>query len=78
MEAFISITKVYRGEVGGKTISLNWHDLREMGGKLTRGHMYLVLLRPNARSMKPIRAGEHVPFWDALDKTEIIAVVELK
>ena len=78
MEAFIRITKVYRGEAGGKTISLDWHDLHETGVKLTRGHRYLVLLRPNTKSMKAIRAGEYVPFWDALDKEEILAIVELK
>jgi hypothetical protein len=78
MEAFIQITKVYRGEAGGKTISLDWHYLHETGVKLTRGHRYLVLLRPNARSMEAIQAGEHVPFWRALDEKEILAVVELK
>jgi len=78
MEAYLRVTKVYRGEAGGKTIYLDWDDLRETGMKLTRGHRYLVLLRPNSKSMKAIRAGEYVPFWDALDKEEVLAIVELK
>ena len=78
MEAYVRVTKVYRGEAAGKTIALDWDYLRESGKKLTRGHRYLVLLRPNAKSMKAIRAGEYVPFWDALDEEEILAVVELK
>ena len=78
MEAYIQVTKVYRGEAGGKTIALDWDDLRETGRKLTRGHRYLVLLRPTTKSMKAIRAGEYVPFWDALNGEEVLAIVELK
>ena len=78
MESSIRVGKVYRGEAGGKYIYLGWSDLLDMGLKLKRDHTYLVLLRPNEKSMRAIRAGEHVPFWDALDDEEIVAIVELK
>jgi len=78
MEALIQIKKVYRGEAGGKFIYLDWFDLLHRGMRLKRDHTYLVLLRPNERSMQSIRKGEHVAFWDALDDEEIIAIVELK
>ena len=77
MEASIQIKKVYRGQAGGKFIYLDWFNLRERGVKVMRVHTYLVLLRPNPRSMEAIRKGEHVLFWDALDDEEILAVVEL-
>jgi hypothetical protein len=77
----IRITKVYRGEVGGKFIYLNKSSLQETKAdtvQLTQDHKYLALLRPSAESMKAIRAGEYVPVWDALGDEEIIAIVELK
>jgi hypothetical protein len=78
MESTIKIKKIYRGEIKGKLIYLNWSRLRETGVKLTREHTYLVLLRPDARSMKAIRESEYVPFWESLHDEEIIAIVELK
>ena len=78
LESFIRIRKTYRGEAGGKLIYLNFSSLRETNLKLTQGHTYLVLLRPNPSSMKAIRAGEYLPFWEALHDEEIVAIVELK
>lgn len=78
MESSIRIKKVYRGEAGGKYIYLDWGTLLETNVKLMQGHTYLVVLRPNSRSMNAIRKGEHVPFWESLDDEEIIAIVELK
>jgi hypothetical protein len=78
MESTIRIKKIYRGEAKGKLIHLNWGSLRETGVKLTRGHTYLVLLRPDARSMKAIRESEYVPFWESLNDEEIIAILEMK
>ena len=77
-ESYIQIRKVYRGEAGGKTLYLDWGRLHEINPELTHGHTYLVLLRPNMKSMKAIRAGEYLPFWEALDDEEIIAIVNLK
>jgi hypothetical protein len=77
-ESYIRIRKVYRGKAGGKTIYLDWNRLRENGMKLTRGHKYLVLLRPNPDSMKAIQEGDYLPFWKSLHDEEIVAIVELK
>lgn len=78
IESYIRIRKTFRGEKGGKTIYLKFNSLRETNMKLTQGHTYLVLLRPNEKSMKAIRAGEYVPFWEALHDEEIVAIVQLK
>ena len=50
----------------------------DVRAELKDGREYLVLLRPSEESMKPIKAGEYVPAWDALDDEEIVAIVELK
>jgi len=79
--SWFNVTKVYRGKVGGKSISINSAMLpktEDVSGKLEVGHKYLVLLRPNDESMKLIKAGGHVPFWEALSDEEIIAIAELK
>ena len=81
LESWFRITKVYRGQVGGKNIYINSMipaKDEEADVKLELDHDYLVLLRPNEESMKAIKAGEHVPAWDALDDDEIIAIVKLK
>ena len=79
VESVMKITKVHRGEVGGKFIYLSWSTLlKRQAGKLTPGQKYLVLLRPNEESMKAIREGKYVPAWNALYDEEIIAIVELK
>jgi len=81
LESRFQITKVYRGEVGGKSIYINSAmspKAKGVGGELEVGRKYLVLLRPGDESMKLIKAGGHVPFWDALSDEEIIAIVELK
>ena len=77
----IQITKVYRGEVGGKFIYLNKSSFLETKAdsvQLTRDHKYLLLLRPGTESMEAIKEGKYVPVWDALGGEEIIAIVELK
>ena len=81
LESRFNITKVYRGKVGGKSISINSAMLPKteyVSVKLEVGRDYLVLLRPSEESTKVIVAGEYVPVWDALQDEEIIATVELK
>jgi hypothetical protein len=81
LEPWFNVKKVYRGEVGGKTIHINSRvspKINDVSVKLEVGRDYLVLLRPNEKSMKVIKAGEYVPVWDALHGEEIIAIVELK
>jgi hypothetical protein len=81
LESRFHITKVYRGKVGGKSISINSAILPKteyVSEKLEEGRDYLVLLRPSEESMKVIMAGKYVSVWDALSEEEIIAIVELK
>ena len=81
LESWFQITKVYRGQVGGKSIYINSAMLpktKEVSEKLEVGRGYLILLRPSEGSMKVIRAGEYVAVWNALHGEEIIAIVELK
>ncbi len=78
---WFQIKKVYRGQVGGKSIQIKWKGspkTEDDGVKLEVGREYLVVLRPSEESMKAIRAGEYVSVWDALDTDEIIAIVALK
>ena len=80
LEPWFNVKKVYRGKVGGKSIQI--HDrvskINDVSVKLEVGQDYLVLLRPNEKSMKVIKAGEYVPVWKALNDEEIIAIVKLK
>jgi len=81
LESWFNIKKVYRGTVGGKTIYLNSRvspKINDVSAKLEVGQDYLVLLRPNERSMKVIVAGDYVPVWDALYGDEILAIVKTK
>jgi hypothetical protein len=81
LESWFNVRRVYRGKVGGKTIYLNIGispKINDVSVKLEVGRDYLVLLRPNDKSMKVITAGEYVPVWKALDSEELIAIVELK
>jgi len=80
-ENWFRITKVYQGKVGGKSIYINSAMLpktEEVSEKLEVGRNYLVLLRPNEKSMELIRAGEYVSVFNAMHGEEIIAIVELK
>ena len=80
-ESWFQITKVYLGTAGGKSIYIKSGRLpkaKDVSEKLEVGHEYLVLLRPSDESMKLIKAGGYVPFWNALRDEEIIAIVELK
>lgn len=80
LESWFNVKTVYRGNAG-KSIYLNGRGspkLNDLSVKLEVGRNYLVLLRPNEKSMKVIKAGEYVPVWDALHVEEIIAIVELK
>lgn len=81
LESRFNVKSIYRGTVGGKTIYLNSRvspKINDVSVKLEIGRDYLVLLRPNEKSMKVIKAGEYVPVWHALSGEEIIAIVELK
>ena len=81
LESWFNVKKVYRGNVGGKTIQINSRvspTINGVSAKLKVGRDYLVLLRPNEASVKVIEAGEYVPVWDALQGEEILAIVELK
>ena len=81
LEPYFNVKRVYRGEVGGKTIHINSRvspKINEVSVNLEVGRDYLVLLRPNEESMKVIKAGEYVPVWDAPHGEEIIAIVKLK
>ena len=81
LEPYFIVKKVYRGEVGGKTVLINTTVLpkvNDVGGKLERGRDYLVLLRPNDKSMKVIEAGEYVPVWNAPYGEEIVAIMKLR
>ena len=81
LESWLNVKKVYRGNVGGKTIQINSRvspTINGVSAKLEVGRDYLVLLRPNEASMKVIKAGEYVPVWDALRGEEILAIVKLR
>jgi hypothetical protein len=79
--SWFRITKVYRGKVAGRSISINSSMLpktENVSAKLEVGREYLVLLRPGSKSLKALEAREYVPFRDALRDDEIIAIVRLK
>jgi len=81
LESWFHVTTVYRGKVGGKSIHVKNRSLpktKYVSENLEVGHKYLVLLRPSDESMKLIKAGGYVPFWDALSDEEIITIVKLK
>lgn len=81
LESWLRIKKVYRGQLGGKSIHVKTVLSPESESPLAQlkvGVEYLVLLRPNEKSLKAIKAGEYVPAWDALDDDEIVAIVALK
>ncbi|HKO96627.1 MAG TPA: hypothetical protein VJU86_06535 [Pyrinomonadaceae bacterium] len=81
LQAWFRIKKVYRGEVGGKSIPIKSTlspKAEAASVKLEVEREYLVLLRPSEESMKAIKAGDHIPAWDAPDGEEIVAIVELK
>ena len=81
LEPWFNVKRVYRGDVGGKTVQINSRvspKVNDVSVKLQVGRDYLVLLRPNDESMKVIKAGEYVPVWNAPYGDEILAIVELK
>lgn len=81
IDSWFHIKRVYRGEVGSKSVRINRAMLPKSGyvsEKLEREHDYLVLLRPRSKLMKAIKTGEGISFWEALHDEEIIAIVELK
>ena len=79
LEPYFNVKKVYRGNVGGKTIQINSRvSPNDVNVKLQVGRDYLVRLQPNEESMKVIKAGKYVPVWKAPEGEEIIAIVELK
>ncbi len=75
------ITKVYRGQVGGKSIYINSSMLpktKYVSARLEAGREYLVLLRPTSKSLEVLKTGEQIPVRGALRDEEIIAIVRLK
>ena len=81
MESYFNVKKVYRGKVGAKTILINSRVLpkiNDVSVNLEVGRDYLVLLRPNERSMKVISSRGYVPVRDGLEGEEIIAIVGLE
>ena len=81
LEPFFNVKKVYQGKVVGKHVGINSRvspKLNDMSVKLEVGRDYLVLLRPNEKSMKVIEAGEYVPVWDTPSGEEILAIVKLR
>ena len=81
LEPWFNVKRVYRGKVGGKAIHINSRvspKINDVSVNLQVGRDYLVLLRPNEKSMKVIKAGAYVPVWKALNDDEIIAIVKLK
>lgn len=77
--SWFRITKVYRGQVGGSSIHINSSMLpktKYVSAKLEVGREYLVLLRPNAKSLKVVKAGKYIPVRDALRDEEIIAIIQ--
>lgn len=81
LESWFQITKVYRGKVGGGSVYINSSmspKNKDVSARLEAGRKYLVLLRPSSKSLKALKAGEYVPFWDALSDEEIVAIVGLE
>ena len=81
LESWFNVKRVFRGEVGGKSIHINSSvspKINDVSVKLELGRDYLVLLRPSEKQMKMIKTGEYVPIWDAPHGEEILAIVELK
>jgi hypothetical protein len=81
LESYFNVKKVYQGKVGAKTILINSRvspKINDVSVNLEVGRDYLVLLRPNEKSMKVIRSREYIPVRDGLEGEEIIAIVELK
>ena len=79
--SWFQITKVYRGQVGGRSIYINSSMLpntKYVSAKLAVGREYLVLLRPTTKSLKVLKTGESLPIRDDLHDEEILAIVELR
>ena len=81
LTSWVSVHRVYRGVVRTKSIGINSSMLPKseyVNQGLEAKREYLMLLRPREESMKKIKAGEDIRFWDALREEEIVAIVELK
>ena len=79
--SWFQLTKVYRGQVRGRSIYINSSMLpntKYVSPKLEVGREYLVLLRPTTKSLKVIKTGETLPIRDDLHDEEILAIVELR
>ena len=79
--SWFQITKVYRGQVGGRSIYINSSMLpntKYVSAKLAVGQNYLVLLRPTTKSLKVLKKRETFPIRDDLHDEEILAIVELR
>ena len=79
--SWFQITKVYRGQVGGRSIYINSSMLpktKYVSAELEVGREYLVLLRPTTKSLKVLKTGESLPIRDDLHDEEILAIVELR
>ena len=81
LDSWFDIKRVYRGQVGSKSIRINKAMLPKsmyVSERLEREHNYLVLLRPGSESMETLKTEKEIGFWDALHDEEIVAIVELK
>ena len=79
--SWFQINKVYRGQVGGRSIYINSSMLpntKYVGAKLEVEREYLVLLRPTTKSLKVLKTGQTLPLRDDLHDEEILAIVELR
>jgi hypothetical protein len=81
LDSWFTIKRVYRGEVGSKSIRINTAMLPKteyINQKFKPAQEYLVLLRPSEETLKQLKTTEGISFWDALHSEEIIAIMELK
>ena len=81
LESYFDVKKVYRGKVVAKTILINSRvspKINDVSVNLKSGRDYLVLLRPNEKSMKLISSRKYISVHDRLQEEELIAIVELE
>jgi hypothetical protein len=81
LDSWFTIRRVYKGEVGSKSIRINTAMLPKseyISAKLKPAQQYLLLLRPREETLKKLKTAEGLSFWESLREAEIIAIVESK